>query len=66
MNWDVFKSNWKQFKDRLKARWRTWDMRPIVPIAAKRAPADWPISKQRIQRGAGELQKPPPRMRCSR
>jgi len=50
MNWDVFKSNWKQFKDRLKARWRTWDMRPIVPIAAKRAAADWPIPKQRIQR----------------
>ncbi len=50
MNWDVFKSNWKQFKDRLTARWRSWDMTPIAPIAAERAPADWPISQQRIER----------------
>jgi len=30
MNWDILKSNWKQFKDRLKARWRSWGVAPIA------------------------------------
>ena len=28
MNWDTVKSNWKQFKDRLKARWQPGALRP--------------------------------------
>ena len=31
MNWGSLKANWKQFKDRLKERWRSRDASPTAP-----------------------------------
>jgi hypothetical protein len=45
MNWDVIKHNWKQFKDKLKARWGSWDLLPgrrsgqLTPTRLPRSPA---------------------------
>ena len=47
MNWDILKSNWKQFKDRLKARWRSWAMAPIAPIVRPGQLADSPAIQPR-------------------
>jgi hypothetical protein len=38
MNWDVLKSNWKQFKDRLKALWGPWDLIPRRRLGQKLGP----------------------------
>ena len=47
MNWDILKSNWKQFKDRLKARCRSWAMAPIAPIVRPGQLADSPAIQPR-------------------
>ncbi len=36
MNWDTVKSNWKLFKDRMKARWGSWNVAPIAPRPTNR------------------------------